>query len=59
MTHKPKHRQRNHDMDGADSFKNHQLRAQKRKKIFSKVMTVLLTIIAILVVATVFYVYTH
>lgn len=59
MTHKQKHSHRHHDMDDADSFKRHQLRAQKRKKIFSKVMTVLLTIIAILVVAMVFYVYTH
>ncbi len=46
-------------MDASDEFKRYQFRSQKLRKIISKVMMALLTIVAIIVVLAVFYVYTN
>lgn len=53
------HHHHHHSMDASEEFKRSQFRSQKIRKVLSKVMMAILTIVAICVMLAVFYVYTN
>lgn len=55
----PRHHHHHHHIDDAERFKQHQLRAHHRKKIFSKVLFWTLCVIALAVLSAVYWLYTH
>lgn len=53
------HHHHHHRVDDAEAFKQHQLRAQRMRKLTAKITYYVLVVVAILVILTVGYVYTH
>lgn len=54
-----RHQHRRHHIDDAERFKQRQLRASHRKKIFSKILFWALSALALAIIYTVFWLYTH
>ena len=52
------HRHRRYHRDSAEQYKQHVMRSKKRNKIFGNVLFVVLSILAIVIVAFAYYVYT-
>lgn len=48
-----------HHIDDAERFKQHQLRAVRRKKVFSKILFWTLSGVAVVMLFTVYWLYTH
>ena len=48
-----------HHIDDAERFKQHQLRAVRRKKVLSKILFWTLSGVAVVMLFTVYWLYTH
>lgn len=58
--HQRHHHHRSHPhLDDSEVFKRQALRANKRRKIFAKVLFVVLTVLAVMIVLFVAWIYTH
>lgn len=54
-----KHQHRRRHMDDAERFKQRQLRASHRKKVFGKMLFWTLCAVALIILSAVFWLYTH
>ena len=54
-----RHQHRRHHIDDAERFKQRQLRASHRKKVFSKILFWALSALALAIIYAVFWLYTH
>ena len=53
------HHHHHHHIDDAERFKQHQLRAVRRKKVSSKILFWTLSGVAVVMLFTVYWLYTH